>query len=396
MGHAILWNGHGPRPWITDRFFGPVTPHSATRFSLICLGLAVCELVGLPWLIGLDTATYRWVQTLRSCRADSLATFLKQAPLVGLLLLGSLPLVALAVRRQWAEAWRAGWVTGGGVFLCELLKTGLERARPSVLTPSLVGNSFPSGHISTALLISGVFIFLGQRSGWNAWLRHSSTGLCAALSALIIWQRVYLGHHWLLDVSCTVLLSAAWLSFGLSRPARLPVSRSGLVWGLGLLVCYSTFLLFPHTRLTLPSARAVENAALVHISFGRPTQHLSFAGAWGARDREPAGPIIWMKRGEAGLTFSLPRPDIYLLRFAARPFVHTRTETCYPLTVLINGHVVGRQLLYRGWREYELWLKPDWVVAGKNEVRFRVGPDFPPAGPERQTVALRSLRIAPP
>ena len=373
-----------------------MTLHCATRFSLVCLGLAVCELVGLPWLLALDTAAYRWVQTLRSCRADSLATFSKQAPLVGLFLLGSLPLAVLAVRRQWAEVWRVGWVVGGGGFLCELLKTGLERARPSVLTPSLVGNSFPSGHISTALVVSGVFIFLGQRCHWNAWLRHSGAGLCAALSALVIWQRVYLSHHWLLDVSCTALLSAAWLSFGLSRPARLPVSRSALVWGLALLVCYPTFLLFPHTRLTLPSARAVENAALVRISFGRPTPPLSSTGAWGARDREPAGPILWMHRGEAGLRFALPQPDAYLLRFAARPFVHTRTETCYPLTVLINGHLVGRQLLYRGWREYELWLNPEWVVAGQNEVRFRVGPDFPPAGPQRQTVAFRSLRVSPP
>ena len=125
-------------------------------------------------------------------------------------------------------------------------------------------------------------------------------------------------------------------------------------------------------------------------------QHLGLAGAWGAQGREPAGPITWMKRGEAGLSLSLPQPGAYLLRFAARPFVHDRTETCYPLSVLINGHPVGRQLLYRGWREYELWLDPAWVVAGENEVRFRVGPDFPPAGPEQQTVAFHSVRIAPP
>ncbi len=356
----------------------------------------MCELVGLPWLIALDTTAYRWVQTLRSCQADYLATVLKQTPLVGLLLLSSVPIVIASVRRQWAEVWRASWVIGGGVFLCELLKTGLERARPSVLTPSLVGNSFPSGHISTAILISGVFIFLGQHLRWTAWLRHSSTGLCVALSTLIIWQRIYLGHHWLLDVTCTVLLSAAWLSFGLSRPARLPISRSTLIWSLSLLVCYPTFLLFPHTRLILPSARAVESAALVQISFGGPSQHPNFVGAWGTQDREPAGPITWMKRGEAGLTFSLLRSDAYLLRFAARPFVYTRTETCYPLTILMNGHLVGRQLLYRGWREYELWLDPNWLSAGKNEVRFRVGPDFPPAGPEQQTVAFRSLRISSP
>lgn len=356
----------------------------------------MCGLVGLPWLIALDAAAYRWVQPLRSCRADYLATFLKQTPLVGLLLLGSVPIVVVLVRRQWAEAWRASWVIGGGVFLCELFKTGLERARPSVLAPSLVGNSFPSGHISTALLISGVFIFLSQRSRWNAWLRHSGTGLCVVLSALIVWQRVYLGHHWLLDAVWTVLLSAAWLSFGLSRPARPPISRAALAWSVGLLVCYPSFLLFPHARLTLPSVRAVESAALVRISFGGPTQPTSFTGAWGARDRESAGPITWMRRGEAGLTLSLPQPGAYLLSFAARPFVHTRTETCYPLTVLINGYVVGRQLLYRGWREYELWLDPEWVVAGKNEVRFRVGPDFPPAGPDQRTVAFRSLRISLP
>lgn len=355
----------------------------------------MCELVCLPWLIGLDAATYRWVQTLRSCRADYLAALLKQPLIVCLLIIGAVPILVLSARRQWAEVWRATWLIGGGAFLCELLKTGLERARPSVLTPSLVGNSFPSGDISTAVLISGVFIFLGRRYGWDARLQHGGTGLCVVLSALITWQRVYFGHHWLLDVVGTVLLSAAWLSFGLSRPARLAISRSALAWSAGLLVCYPIVLLFPHTRLTLPSVRTAETAPVVRISFGTPTRHIGLAGAWGAQGREPAGPITWMQRGEARLTLSLPQPDAYLLSFAARPFVHARTETCYPLTVLMNGHLVGRQLLYRGWREYELWLDPDWVLAGKNEVRFRVGPDFPPAGPEQQTVAFRSLSIVP-
>jgi len=373
-----------------------VTPQFATRFSLVCLGLAVCELVCLPWLISLDAAAYRWVQTLRSCRADYLASLLKHLPLMGLLILGGVPVAVLYLRRQWAEAWRASWVIGGGLFLCELLKTGLERARPSVLTPSLVGNSFPSGHVSTALLMSGVFIFLARRSGWNAGLRHGGTGLCVVLSALIVWQRVYFGHHWLLDVVGTVLLGAAWLSFGLSRPARLPISRSALAWSVGLLACYPVVLFFPQASLSLPSARTAEAEPVARISFGVAKQHLSLAGAWGAQGREPAGPITWMKRGEAGLSLSLPQPGAYLLRFAARPFVHARTETCYPLSVLINGHPVGRQLLYRGWREYELWLDPAWVVAGENEVRFRVGPDFPPAGPEQQTVAFRSVRIARP
>ena len=93
-----------------------MTSNFATRFSLVCLGLAVCELVCLPWLITLDAAAYRWVQTLRSCRADYLATLLKQTSLVGFLVLGSVPIVILFVRRQWAEVWRVGWVVSGGVF----------------------------------------------------------------------------------------------------------------------------------------------------------------------------------------------------------------------------------------------------------------------------------------
>jgi hypothetical protein len=91
----------------------------------------------------------------------------------------------------------------------------------------------------------------------------------------------------------------------------------------------------------------------------------------------------------------LPERGEYLLAFAARPFVHTKTESCYPLEIFLNRHRVGRQLLYRGWREYELWIDPNWVLPGKNEVTFRVGPDFPLAGPEQQTIAFRELRILP-
>jgi len=352
-------------------------------------------LICLPWLISLDAATYRWVQTLRTCRIDYLATLLKQLPILSLIAFGTLPIVYLSVRRQWPAAWHASWVIIGGAFLCELLKTGLERARPSVLTPMLMGNSFPSGHISTALLMSGVFIFLGLRYRWPAWLRHTGTMVCLTLSAIITWQRLYFGHHWLADVIGTILLTAAWLSFALSRPLSQRLSRSAIAWSLGLLGCYQVFLFFPQTRLALPSVRAAHRAAVVRISFGTATRHVVFDGAWGAPDREPAGPITWMQRGDASLTITLPESGKYLLAFAARPFVHTKTETCYPLEIFLNGHPIGRQLLYRGWREYELWLDSDWVLPGKNEVLFRVGPDFPQAGSEQQTVAFRDMSILP-
>lgn len=373
-----------------------MTNKLALRFSLLCLALAIGELICLAWLIPLDAVAYRWVQTLRSCRLDSIATLLKQLPITMLIILGSLPILVLYVRRQWAAAWHMSWVILGGAFLCELLKTGLERARPSVLTPTLVGNSFPSGHISTALLLTGVFVFLGLRYQWPPWLHRTGSLFFFLLSAFVTWQRLYLGHHWLLDVVGTLLLTGAWLSFSLSRPAR-PVehgvSRSALALSLGLLVSYPIFFVFPDTRLWLPSVRAVARPPVVRLSFGTPTRHATFHGAWGKRDREPAGPIIWMQRGDASVTIRLPERTAYLLAFAARPFVHTKTETCYPVSIFLNGHQVGQQLLYRGWREYELWLDSAWVTPGKNDVTFRVGPDFPPAGPEHQTVAFRDLRV---
>ena len=360
------------------------------------MALAVGELICLPWLLPLDAAAYRWVQTLRSCRLDSIATLLKQLPILTLIVLGSLPIVMLYVRRQWAVAWRMSWVIVGGAFLCELLKTGLERARPSVLTPTLVGNSFPSGHISAALLLTGVFVFLGLRRQWPCWLHRTGSALFFLLSALVTWQRLYLGHHWMLDIVGTVLLTVAWLGFSLSRPTR-PVehgvSRSALALSLGLLVSYLIFFVFPAARLSLPSVRAVARPPVVRLSFGATTRHAAFHGAWGERDQEPAGPILWMRRGDASVTINLPERATYLLTFAARPFVHDRTETCYPLSIFLNGHKVGRQLLYRGWREYELRLDPAWVRPGHNEVTFRVGPDFPPAGPARQTVAFRDLNV---
>ena len=278
----------------------------------------MCELVCLPWLISLDAAAYRWVQTLRSCRADYLASLLKQLPLMGLLILGGVPVAVLYLRRQWAEAWRASWVIGGGLFLCELLKTGLERARPSVLTPSLVGNSFPSGHVSAALLMSGVFIFLARRSGWNAGLRHGGTGLCVVLSVLIVWQRVYFGHHWLLDVVGTVLLGAAWLSFGLSRPARLPISRSALAWSVGLLACYPVVLFLPHASLSLPSARTAEAEPVARISFGVAKQHLSLDGAWGAQ-RPRAGRSDYLDETRRGRAEPVPAPARRLSAALCRP-----------------------------------------------------------------------------
>ena len=91
----------------------------------------------------------------RSCWSDYMVFFVRDRALTVLILLGGLSLLLLCRSGRWAEARHLLIVVLVGGLLCELLKTGLERPRPSVLSEVAAGNSFPSGHVTTALLVAG-------------------------------------------------------------------------------------------------------------------------------------------------------------------------------------------------------------------------------------------------
>ena len=371
----------------------PSTNNLHRRLGLLFLCLAFVEVFFLSSLVPLDATFASWVEVHRSCGLDYVAIRLKDWPVPTLVALGAVCLAWLCVEGRRAEAWHVGLAVALGGFLSELLKTGFERARPSVLPPLLVGNSFPSGHAVGALLIAGAVGFLLARQRWAVWVKAGGLCLLAALVGVTLWQRLYLAHHWLSDILGSFLLVGAWLCFVLPRPALLRVSRRLVLTCAVLLGCYEVFYFFPATRFALPSVTAAVGEPIVALSFGEPETRGVLHGAWGEQGWERAGPVTWMEYGEASVTVQLPESQTYLMKLEVRPFVQSKAFACFPLEVRVNQRPAERLLLYRGWRAYALRLDPAWLVPGANAITFRPGAAFPDLAPDSRTVAFRHLYL---
>lgn len=130
-------------------------------------------------------------------------------------------------------------------------KLAFGRARPPLNVSALHagGDSFPSGHVTAAVVVGCVLAWL-LGEGQRAWTRRL-LWVAAALWALVIGaSRLYLDVHWLTDVlagwalgvalACAVFVSYRWLSqydalieralrdvLGAGSPPRRPAAISG-------------------------------------------------------------------------------------------------------------------------------------------------------------------------
>jgi undecaprenyl-diphosphatase len=136
--------------------------------------------------------------------------------------LAALCAAALAARRRWAEL---GVLVAGmaivGLGVHEL-KDAVDRPRPAGGLTAASSFSFPSGHAAYAVLYVwlAVTIVMRLRPGMARGTAVISTGI--ALTALVGLTRVYLGVHYLSDVSAGWALGAA--AFSLCAAVALVIS----------------------------------------------------------------------------------------------------------------------------------------------------------------------------
>lgn len=371
-----------------------MTSNLSPHFALFFFACAFVEVVFLSALVPFDATFASWIEAQRSCALDRFNAGLANWPIITVVT-ATIGVFAYLYffRRQRDEVWWGLRAIVSGLFLSELLKTALDRARPSMLPSAVGGNSFPSGDVVGAVLLAGTLGVLLVRQRCAAWVKILGLIVLIGFVSVVAGQRVYLGRHWLSDVVGSVLLTSGWLCCTLSYPAVIAVSRRTLSAYALLLVCYQGFYFLPQTRFVLPSAIAVKEEPFLNISFGRLAPQAALSGAWGDATDEPTGPITWMRRGEASVTLELPAHQSYQLKLAVRPFVESKAFACFPLEILINQRVVSRLLLSRGWREYALSLDPAWIMPGANVITFRTGDGFPEALSEPGTVAFRHLRF---
>ena len=369
----------------------PLTNKYAPRLACVLVFLVLGELFFLSALIPLDIAVYNWVEYYRGCESSR---FLSTEWPLGILIVLALGVGAyLCAQRRWNEAFLGAAIIIIGGFLTELLKTVFERPRPSVIPPLLIGNSFPSGHTTGAVLIVGALAIwlLRQRLAMAA--KIIGLLILSSVAGAVVVQRVYLMHHWASDILGTIPLATAWLCVTLTRTTGRSATRP-FVRACGLLcVAYPLFYFLPSLRIHLPSALSTVEEPSISFSFGTTNPPTLLQGAWGGNGQETIGPITWMHHGEASVTVPLQGQRGYAMRFSARPFLHQQGFACFPLEVSLNKHPVRRFLLSRGWREYELYLEPEWITPGINTLTFRTGAGFPLASLEQEAVAFHKVAL---
>lgn len=187
-----------------------------TGVSLLVLASSVVGTLVLSTVLlhraGLDTAILLAIQKLHSPLLDRI--------MLGITTLGD-PIVLLSLCLGWgigslfyrrrSQATTLGLVTVGAIGLNCWLKLLFGRARPALWNRSIsVGlHSFPSGHAMVSIATYG---FLGYSlvKQFPHQQRQIFT-LIAILIGAIGFSRLYLGVHWLTDITAGYAVGLVWL-----------------------------------------------------------------------------------------------------------------------------------------------------------------------------------------
>jgi membrane-associated phospholipid phosphatase len=119
----------------------------------------------------------------------------------------------LAGRRLEAAVQFLGWGTGVISFL---VKRSMRRPRPNhpditVAEARIGGTSFPSGHVIIYTGVYGTLAMLLTRVRPVSLPRKAIAALCATLIVLVGPSRMYLGHHFMTDITASYLLGGSWV-----------------------------------------------------------------------------------------------------------------------------------------------------------------------------------------
>jgi undecaprenyl-diphosphatase len=122
--------------------------------------------------------------------------------------------VVLVVRHRYVWAIYLVGTTGIGSLMLLELKRYFARARPDIAEAlrRASGYSFPSGHSMGSAIVFGALGYLALRSQ-RTW-RAKAAAMAAAVTLVITIaaSRVYLGVHWISDVSAGVMIGAVWVT----------------------------------------------------------------------------------------------------------------------------------------------------------------------------------------
>jgi undecaprenyl-diphosphatase len=199
------------------------------RVFLLRLALGAFVLIAAAWLFGaiaedvvnkdaplgtidLDVATWLHAHMTPACTSFMFFVSDLGAPLT-VMAMASVTAIFLLWKRQRYRLFLLVLAVPGGALLNVIIKHLVHRDRPIFDDPiqTLTSYSFPSGHAMGSTVFYGTLaaIVVWQVRDWR--LRALVISVAALLVALICFSRIYLGVHYLSDVTAGFLAGVVWL-----------------------------------------------------------------------------------------------------------------------------------------------------------------------------------------
>jgi undecaprenyl-diphosphatase len=225
-----------PRSWLAR--IARLHPTGYLTAHLLAGALAT---IGLTWLflamaeeipeqstqVQVDQAIARWLEAHGTEPGETILSVVSSfgAPVLVALVVGTI--LYFAWRRDRLTAVALALTSGGGVLLSNVLKLVFHRGRPAtaiefITTPTW---SFPSGHALNSVVSYGFLTMLLLERIHD---RRNQVAVILAAVIIIIavgFSRLYLGVHYLSDVTGGWIAGAAWLivcasAYRFARSAR--------------------------------------------------------------------------------------------------------------------------------------------------------------------------------
>lgn len=207
MSLTIIEESAIKRPWGTTRRI-----ITACLTLIIGLGLFTLAYIGMQFHTGLgsfDQSVLDWFVHHRDPYVTSvmqlLTTLASPVTFAAVVTIGAV-IWTISKRQVWRPFLLVG-AMGAAAIISMLLKNVFAHARPPhhlMISPLELDYSFPSGHtivITVAILVLGYLICSRRTSAGHivSWVFLSIIGI-----GLIAASRLYLGYHWLTDVSASI------------------------------------------------------------------------------------------------------------------------------------------------------------------------------------------------
>ena len=241
--------------------FAPFTYAVIALSALSGFIMLVGSLLFDPELIRSDEAISGYLQTLRTGLFDEVMTVITMAGDSIVLFAIALSLIAtLLAFRRWRLASSVIVAFLAAALFVPIMKTVLNRARPTALYEGADAFSFPSGHATLSTTILGISVLLLVHPLADAYRRIAYLATAMAIAFIAI-SRVYLLAHWPSDVLAGILFGGS-LVFAMAlllhgRSLRIPFGKLAGVVGAVSIGVYSAHLYYGYPAASAQYASSI-------------------------------------------------------------------------------------------------------------------------------------------